>query len=296
MTIDNPPKISVIMSVYNGEKYIARALLSILAQSFSDFEVILIDDGSTDSTAEIVGRFRDDRLKFIRQENLGLTRTLNKALELSSGEWIARHDADDFSIWNRFATQVNFLDKNPDIKLLGSNCFLQPERHGIVNEVYCCPEKHDEIQDCIPFHNPFVHGSILIHRGNLMEHGGYNEKYRYVQDYELWTRIITKVEARNLRAPLYVRSTHPESTEVKVDKHPIFEEIRGAYLNSAGDIAQLEKEYIYTVPFYPVLSWKNGWTQAVSKTFRGMSQVAGKHGLNWAGYRFQSLFYAPWLF
>lgn len=105
------PHVSIIMSVYNGERYILRCLMSILSQEYRDFEIVLIDDGSTDLTWELISKVSDDRLKCIRHDNVGLTKSLNKALEMASGNWIARHDADDFSISSRLSRQISFLEK-----------------------------------------------------------------------------------------------------------------------------------------------------------------------------------------
>ena len=212
----NSPVISLIMSVYNGEKYIARALMSLLAQTFDNFEVILVDDGSTDATANIVRSIRDGRIKYIEQSNSGLTKSLNKALSIATGKWIARHDADDFSISTRFERQLAFLNKNPNIGLLGSSCFIQPERLGMINEIYMYPERYEEILAVFTTYNPFVHGSMLIDRELLLASGGYNEQYRYVQDYELWSRIILKTQAYNLKTPLYVRSIHQSASQVQI--------------------------------------------------------------------------------
>ena len=107
------PKISVIMSVYNGDKYVHKAIKSILNQTFTDFEFIIIDDGSTDGTFEIINSFvqTDDRIRFISRKNKGLVSSLNECLSLAKGQYIARMDADDISIKTRFAKQNQFLGK-----------------------------------------------------------------------------------------------------------------------------------------------------------------------------------------
>ena len=114
------PKLSVIMPAYNAEKYIGEAIESILNQTFTDFEFIIIDDGSSDHTADIIKGFHDERIRFIQNEkNSGVANTLNKGLELSQGEYIARMDADDISLPARFEKQVAFMEANPDVAVVG---------------------------------------------------------------------------------------------------------------------------------------------------------------------------------
>ncbi|HAS7841575.1 TPA: glycosyltransferase family 2 protein, partial [Vibrio cholerae] len=116
------PKISVVMSVYNGEKYLGEAIDSILKQTFSDFEFIIINDGSTDKTLEIIKSYmkKDDRIVLVSRENKGLIVSLNEGLDLAKGQYIARMDADDISIKSRFEKQIEFLDSNPDIGVCGT--------------------------------------------------------------------------------------------------------------------------------------------------------------------------------
>lgn len=290
------PHISVLMSVYNGERYILRAIMSILAQTYADFELILIDDGSTDGTAELVNKIQDDRLKFYRQENAGLTKTLNKALSLAKGRLIARHDADDFSIVTRFKRQVDFLDKNSDVGLLGSSCFIQPERHGIVDEVYDYPEMHDDIVDAFAFYNPFVHGSMMIRRDLLEASGGYDEEYRYVQDYELWSRLLPETKAHNLSTPLYVRSVHAQTSQMGVDKQPIFDSIRARYVkkNSLNISDCYARREIQSCSLYPIVTIKGGWNRSLADTYFSMSRYFKQSGLPNMNMQGQAILHCPW--
>jgi len=121
------PKISVIMSVYNGEKHLPRAIDSVLEQTFEDFEFIIVNDGSTDNTPKILGSYSDKRIYVINQENMGLTRSLNEAIELPRGAYIARMDADDISLPDRLLYQVDFLDGNEDVCLLSSSYYVIDE-------------------------------------------------------------------------------------------------------------------------------------------------------------------------
>jgi len=289
------PTISVIMSVYNGERYVARALFSILAQSFSDFEVIVVDDGSGDATADIVTSIRDDRIRLVRQENSGITKSLNRAILLARGKWVARHDADDFSIFNRFEVQLRYLDQHPDVGILGSNCFIQPERVGVVNEIYDYPQNHEEIMAVFTTYNPIVHGAIMIDRALLLANGGYNEKYRYVQDYELWSRLLMQTRTANLQTPLYVRSIHHGTSQQLVDKEPIFNEIRDNFITryeTAVDPSRFRN--IESISLYPAVTLRGSWNRSLRTTLEKISREARRHGMPWLGTRLHSLLYYPW--
>ncbi len=284
------------MSVYDGERYIARSLMSLLVQTYVNFELILVDDGCNDRTADIVKQIEDDRVIFIRQQNMGLTKTLNKALGVARGRWIARHDADDFSIFTRFDKQLQYLYNRPEIGLLGSSCFIQPEPHGIINEIYDYPEHHHEIMAAFPFFNPFVHGSMMIRRDLLEDNGGYNESYRYVQDYELWSRLLPNTQAANLASPLYVRAVHNETSQKKIDKEPIFSEIRDAYLGESRSLSVPTDSIrpIKSISFYPTLTLQNGWNRSLAATLQQITLGFRKYNMPWFGTRLQSLLYCPW--
>ncbi|MGM5483027.1 MAG: glycosyltransferase family 2 protein [Nanobdellota archaeon] len=289
------PQISVLMSVYNGERYISRAIMSILAQTYADFELILVDDGSTDGTAELINKIQDDRLKFYQQENVGLTKTMNRALSLAKGRLIARHDADDFSIVTRFEKQVEFLGQNQEVGLVGTSCFIQPARHCVINEVYDYPELHDEIVKAFVLVNPFVHGSMMMRRELLEACGGYNEEYRYVQDYELWSRLLSKTQVHNLKTPLYVRSVHSRTSQVSVDKTPIFEEIRTKFMKNNHSLFPQEMDEVRLVAsmnFYPFLARTGSWNRSIATTFYRMGVEAKKYGLPWYKLRGQSFIYS----
>lgn len=129
------PKVSVVMSVYNGEKYLPETIDSILNQTFKDFEFIIINDGSTDKTAKILTSYDDPRIRIFNQENMGLTKSLNRAISLAKGEYIARMDADDISYPERLKKQVDYLNKNPDIGLVGSKYIRIDKRGRKIDEI-----------------------------------------------------------------------------------------------------------------------------------------------------------------
>jgi glycosyltransferase involved in cell wall biosynthesis len=191
------------MSVYNGERFLCQALDSILRQTFADFELIVIDDASTDGTASILDRYAEPRLVRIRNdENLGLTRSLNRGLAASRGALIARQDADDISAPDRFRQQVAFLDDHPEIGLLGTRYELIDQNERVL-EVVPVPTADSELQDRLLHLNPFCHGSVMLRRECLEKAGGYRELFRVTQDYDLWLRMAECCKLANLDGVLY---------------------------------------------------------------------------------------------
>jgi len=197
------------MGVYNDEEYVSMAIESVLQQELTDFEFIIIDDGSTDRTPDIIEGFDDGRIRVLEnEENIGLTASLNRGLEEARGEYIARQDADDKSIIGRFRKQVNFLDSNPEIAMVGSAAKLIDEsgEHLDTRRVLCQPTFEN-----IYHTNRFIHGSVMMRRSVLEEVGGYDEFYRYGQDYDLWLRLAQRWKLANLSEPLYCLRLHDES-------------------------------------------------------------------------------------
>lgn len=183
------PRITALMSVYNGERFLCEAIGSILNQSFGDFEFIIIDDGSTDGTEGILASYNDPRIQLINnQTNIGLTKSLNRGLSCARGEYIARMDADDISMPQRFACQVEFLDENPQVILAGSNCVKIDSIGRKVSEIVI-PEQSGDIVTQLFLANPFAHGSMMFRRGAILNMGGYDESVPYGQDYNLLVRF-----------------------------------------------------------------------------------------------------------
>jgi hypothetical protein len=197
----NAPRVTVLMSVYNGERYLREAMESILAQTFADFQFLIINDGSTDSSVEIIQSYIDNRICLIHNDaNMGLTASLNKGLEFSQGDYIARMDADDISRPERLALQVRFMDANPKVGVCGSWVqFISKANKSI----WKLPEKTEEIR-CWQFHTVGVaHPTVMIRRQDFIQHGLlYDPHYRYAQDYELWGRAIRYTEFTNIQKVL----------------------------------------------------------------------------------------------
>jgi len=197
------PKINVIMSVYNGERYLRRAVESILGQTFADFEFIIVNDGSTDNSLEIIQSYDDERIKIINmKQNIGLTKSLNKALKLARGEYIARQDADDECHPERLEKQIKFLEEHPEVGLVGIVGLCMDEDGEIIGRFP--PITSDKIlRKILRFGNPFIHGSVMFRRNCIERCGFYREYLQNSQDYDLWLRISEHYKIANLPEPLY---------------------------------------------------------------------------------------------
>jgi glycosyltransferase involved in cell wall biosynthesis len=206
------PRVSVILAVYNGERFLSEAIDSILRQTFRDFEFLIVDDGSTDRTRDIIGSFRDSRVTVVRNErNLGLSRSLNRALVMARGEYIARQDADDVSDPDRFAEQVRYLDHHPRVALLGTG-YRHVDSHGAVAGATVLPRDDLDIRWEMFFSCPFVNSSVMWRRVPVHEQvGRYNEQFAYAQDNELWLRIAERFDVANLGRSLIKYREHPSS-------------------------------------------------------------------------------------
>ncbi len=194
------PKVTVVMSVYNGTLYLQEAVESILNQTFTDFEFIIIDDESTDKTWEILTQYanRDQRVKlFKNKENIGLTKSLNRGLEFATGEYIARQDADDVSLPDRFKLQTCFLDDNVDVGAIGTSAEVINEQGKFLEQSYVIRE-HESIQACLLVNNCLFHSSMMVRRSLMQALGGYREELRYAQDYDIWWRISRLARIENL--------------------------------------------------------------------------------------------------
>lgn len=192
------PPVTVLLAVYNGAPHLSAALASILAQTKHDFELLVVDDASTDGTPEILRACRDQRLRVVRNEmNLGLTASLNRGLALARGEYIARHDADDLSAPERLRLQLAFLQAHPAVAAVGSQGRILDEAERF-QEKRDLPLSHASIRFAHLFDNALLHSAVTFRKAAVLEAGGYDEEYRVSQDYELWSRLGERHALANL--------------------------------------------------------------------------------------------------
>lgn len=200
------PQLSVVLPCYNAAAFLQEAIDSVLKQTFADFELIIIDDGSTDDSAKIISKQNDPRLRILRNEkNQGLIRALNAGMAAAKGKYIARMDADDVSRPERFEKQVSFLEKNPSVGVCGT------WMHMIHNKtVY----KHrylasDTIKSALVFNNPIVHPSVMMRKA-VFENTAhvYSTDYPHGEDYALWISLLDKTNFAVLDEPLIEYRAH----------------------------------------------------------------------------------------
>lgn len=190
------PYISVVMSVYNGERFLAEAIDSIATQTFSDFEFLIINDCSTDGSSVIVQACSDPRIRLIDNgRNLGLAASLNRGLEQARGSYVARMDADDVAVPDRLYKQFECMEKNPDIDVCGS----WYAKFGNRNAVARTPVHDRDIKDSLFFHNCIAHSTVMLRKQTITKYAlTYSGQFRYAQDYELWCREIGRLKFFNL--------------------------------------------------------------------------------------------------
>jgi cellulose synthase/poly-beta-1,6-N-acetylglucosamine synthase-like glycosyltransferase len=206
------PRVSVVLSVRNGAADLPKAIDTILTQTFTDFELIAINNGSSDGTATVLDRMRDPRLRVFHQDDMGLAAALNRGIALARGQYIARQDHDDWAKPTRLEKQVAFLDANPDCALVGTRAEIWVGDRKTMR-VHDHPTGNAALQFELLFDNPFVHSSILLRKSALDVVGGYSvdPARQPPEDYELWSRIARRFRVANLPERLTIYREVPNS-------------------------------------------------------------------------------------
>lgn len=222
-----PPEFSIIMSVFNGEKFIAQAIESVLNQTFTDFEFIIINDGSTDSTEGLVQANSDRRIKNFTLPHMGLAKALNSGLAKSTGRLISRIDADDWWEPNKLEKQLNFLNANPSYFFVSSGRIcINVEGKKFVE----CEPDHDldytKLKDKLGCFNVICHSSVVFKREILTSTGYYAETIPYCEDYEYWVRILFTNKGYSLGQALVHYRIHPNMLSIKKSRQQSLNIIR----------------------------------------------------------------------
>lgn len=202
--------ISVLMPVYNTkEEYLRTSIESILNQTFTDFEFIIVNDGSTNNAEEVILSYKDNRIKYVKQENQGIVGALNNAWSKASGKYIARMDSDDIAYPERFAKQVNFLEENPEYSLVGSWAKIIPSKNIIK-----LPQDikiMDLLADCM-----FIHPSIMFNKADFEKFNlQYETGFEYAEDYCLYANAVKHLKMTNLQEVLLDYRVYPENSSSK---------------------------------------------------------------------------------
>ena len=205
------PQVTVLMPVYNGVAHLREAVDSILAQSFADFEFLIINDGSTDGSSELLRAYSDPRIRLLDNPvNLGLVATRNRGLELARGALVARQDHDDWSRVDRLQMQVDFLRSRPEVLLVGSEAFAVDARGRIAYRLLR-PLGAEGIRWYLGFDNPFIHSSVMFRRAPIQSVFGAYPQSLHSEDYALWSRVAAKSPTANLGEPLVFYREHAGS-------------------------------------------------------------------------------------
>lgn len=207
------PAISVILPTYNAERYVAESIHSILAQTFGDFELLVVDDGNTDNTHAIVRAIADNRIRLIKNNaNLGIPQTRNIALVAAKGEFVASQDADDISHSTRLEKQIAYMRAHPEVGVVGVNRQTMDAKGKIRNHKPM-PPKIDIRQ--LQEGNRVISASAMMRHSVVREVGGYDEWFATAEDYDLWLRMAGIAYVHNLPEALYIIRQHTESTTTK---------------------------------------------------------------------------------
>lgn len=218
------PKLSVVLPVYNSEKYVKEAIDSIINQTFTDFELLLINDASTDGSLHVIEQYEDPRIRIINNEvNLKVVKSLNKGLSLARGEFIARMDADDVAHPRRFEKQLDYFNKHPEVDLCGS----WVQTFGSESKILKAATEHEHIKARLLFLNPMFHPAIMFRRESFERHNlRYDEEFTNAEDYGLWVNAIDKIRFGNVPEILLKYRVHDTNVSVlKESNKKVLDEI-----------------------------------------------------------------------
>ena len=246
------PLLSIILPAYNQEKFVVEAIESILRQSLSDFELIVIDDCSNDKTFQIVSSINDSRIILVRnQENLGLTHTLNFGLSIAKSDIVARMDADDIAFSDRLHIQYEYLLKNPEVVAVGCWITLFKDNHDEIG-VHKYPAEFECLRSEFTFNNSLPHPGVMYRKSAVELLGGYTNDYPYAEDWDLWLRLIRSHNISNIQQPLlYYRIhdrsvSHQHSASQSLSKQRIIKDNLKSYgFNVLDDLDLLENKFEY---------------------------------------------------
>ena len=208
------PSISVVMPVFNNEKYLKESIESVLNQTYHNYEFIIVNDGSTDSSEKIIKNYQkqDDRIILLTQDNQGITKSLNRGIKNSKGKYIARMDADDICDSKRFEFQIQFLEKHPNTDIVGSMVSKISEKGEVIRILDDLPSEDYQIKWHLLFGTPLIHPALMIRKCVFINNGFYNDRLNFAQDIEFWRRTSSHVKFFNLPKILLNLRIHNQST------------------------------------------------------------------------------------
>lgn len=222
--------VSVIMTVYNDVQFLEKSISSIIQQTYSNFELIIIDDGSShNKIRDIVLNFADKRIKYFKVHHSGVTRCLNLGIGISKGKYIFRQDADDYSDSKRIYKQVEYLNNHPEVGMLCSVANIIDMNDTLLD----VSQFHPFVNEYLEKTNPIIHGTVVFRKTILAENGLYNDLFPICQSYDMWLRLSRKTEIHMLKEPLYYFRKHQNShTTINYKENEVYRGIiRNIYIN-----------------------------------------------------------------
>jgi glycosyltransferase involved in cell wall biosynthesis len=258
------PEITVLMSVYNGDKYLRQAIDSILNQTFEDFEFLIINDGSTDNTAEILQSYHDPRIKTIsNRKNEGLIKSLNKGLEVAKGIYIARQDADDISESRRLETQVQYMENHKDIAAVGSSIKCINAYDEVIG-FSAFPISPAEIRLSLLLGRwTFAHGAVML-RNHPAQRIRYDENALHAEDYDLWLKLSRRFPMANINDRLYNLRIHDSRITARFADIQQDSEASSLRNELEGILGKyIPKEVVMTMSLYSVNPTKEHFVRSI---------------------------------
>lgn len=247
-----PPLVSILMPVYNTEPYLNEAMDSMLSQTFTDFELIVLNDCSPDNAEDILDKYNDPRIvRYKGEKNVGLSNVLNVGIGLAQGKYIARMDSDDISLPNRLKVQVDYLEAHPEIDLVSAGMQL----YGAKEDVWIREKDSEKVKINALFHSPVLHASSVWRKESFEKHGlCYRQEMVPAEDYDLWTRaLLSGLSMINLPDVLYKYRLHPTQATLQIDKTSIkSREVQIAYLKGALPSLSTKNLESFPMKLWPV--------------------------------------------
>jgi len=299
-------KLSVLMPAYNVSNFIGDAIRSVLSQSFKEFELIIVNDGSTDDTEKEIRSFHDERIVLINQQNLGIAAALNAGLKIARAEYIARFDADDICYPHRLETQYRFMTENPDYVIAGSTADYIDEKGIYVFTNYPPAFSDKEIRASQKRICPFIHSSVIYKKEKVVQNGGYNQHAHSFEDHLLWQAITAEGMSCNFYEPLIKVRLNPESITIDEQWRPkIFHLIKKQVIET-NSITEEQGHHLQHIiqsqntkrlkesAYHSLLAKKFLWNNyQPQKARKNLARVIAQNRLHWPSYCFYALSFLP---
>lgn len=206
--------VTILMPAYNAAAYIAEAITSVLQQTFTAFELLIVNDGSTDHTLDIIRSFNDPRIRVIHQANSGVATALNTGLQHATGTYIARFDADDVCMPQRLEKQVAFLDTHPEYVITGSDAEYISATGDYLCSYACSAHEDADLKRQLHTHCPFTHSSVLFRKAAVLQCGGYDARAHNMEDHLLWVQLSSSGRFYNIPEALIKVRFNPGSVTI----------------------------------------------------------------------------------